>query len=277
MRCEIHTDVPAFAAEVLPWLEQDPVLNNVLYTLIQARSDGSWPVEPDGLWARVVGDDGAPAAVAIRTPPRALLVSQLSAPAAGALADALAGAGLPGVSGPAGSARAFVAAWRERTGARAERESAQRTYRLDAVRAPNGVPGRFRTAGGDDEALIVRWMHEFHREVHPGGSAAIEDDTRRNLAAGQYRVWEVDGAPVSMAGARPPVARVARVGPVYTPPEHRRRGYAGAMVAALSQLLLDRGAVACMLYADLANPTSNGVYQRIGYRPVADDESWRVS
>jgi predicted GNAT family acetyltransferase len=87
----------------------------------------------------------------------------------------------------------------------------------------------------------------------------------------------VDGTAVSMAAVRPSVVGLPRVSLVYTPAEHRRHGYAGAGVAALSQHLLDDGARACMLFADLANPTSNGVYQRIGYRPVADADVWRFN
>jgi predicted GNAT family acetyltransferase len=74
----------------------------------------------------------------------------------------------------------------------------------------------------------------------------------------------------SLAGYTTPTPRGIRVGPVYTPPEHRNRGHAGACVAALSQLLLDRGHRFCCLYTDLTNPTPNRIYQRIGYPPVCD-------
>ncbi len=94
------------------------------------------------------------------------------------------------------------------------------------------------------------------------------------IEAGELWVWEVDGVPVSMAAHRAPVAGVSRVSLVYTPPEHRRHGYAAASVAALSQRLLDGDADACMIYTDLTNPTSNAVYQRIGYQPVADGTAW---
>jgi len=153
---------------------------------------------------------------------------------------------------------------------------AQRVYRLDAVRLPDGVPGRLRPATPADQQLAVEWSRGFVREVDMPVSG-LEESARRRIAAGQLWFWEVDGEPVSMAGDAPPVAGVVRVGLVYTPPRSRRRGYAGACVAALSQLELDRGARACMLYTDLDNPTSNAVYQRIGYRPVTDAESWTFS
>ena len=58
--------------------------------------------------------------------------------------------------------------------------------------------------------------------------------------------------------------------PVYTPPEHRGTGYGSAVTAAVSQHALDAGARDVILFTDLANPTSNSIYQKIGYRPVYD-------
>jgi predicted GNAT family acetyltransferase len=89
-------------------------------------------------------------------------------------------------------------------------------------------------------------------------------------AYGGITLWEDGGRPVSMASVTSQVAGVCRVGSVYTPPRYRHRGYGGAVTTAASRRALDRGAAAMVLYADLANPTSNALYQRIGYRPVCD-------
>ena len=75
---------------------------------------------------------------------------------------------------------------------------------------------------------------------------------------------------MSFAGAVASSPGITRVGPVYTPPEHRRRGYATALVAAWTSELLRRGARRCMLFTDHANPTSNSIYQAVGYRPAGD-------
>lgn len=85
-----------------------------------------------------------------------------------------------------------------------------------------------------------------------------------------YTLWEQDGQPVSLAGLTRQVAGQVRVGPVYTPPGHRGRGYGGAATWAVSQAALDAGAAQVVLFTDLANPTSNALYQRLGYQPVAD-------
>jgi predicted GNAT family acetyltransferase len=91
------------------------------------------------------------------------------------------------------------------------------------------------------------------------------------IAEGDFLLWfDAEGVPVSVAGFTPIVAGTARIGPVYTPPELRGRGYAGAVTAAAGQTLRDRGAAEVLLFTDLANPTSNALYQRIGYRAVTD-------
>jgi predicted GNAT family acetyltransferase len=75
-----------------------------------------------------------------------------------------------------------------------------------------------------------------------------------------------------MAGTGPRISGVARIAPVYTPPEHRNRGYATTLVASLSRQLLTEGATCCTLFTDLANPTSNKIYAEVGYRRIADWE-----
>jgi RimJ/RimL family protein N-acetyltransferase len=122
--------------------------------------------------------------------------------------------------------------------------------------------------------LAARWFDDFTAEALPHVPRTPLEQLRRRLAtgldSGRLQLWHVDGEPVSMAMFRGPVHGTGRVGPVWTPPEHRRRGYAAAGTAACTQQLLDRGATTCMLYTDLANPTSNGVYTRLGYERVGD-------
>ena len=94
----------------------------------------------------------------------------------------------------------------------------------------------------------------------------------QRVAAGQFQLWEHDDQVVSMAGFSEPVAGVARVGPVYTPPAHRNRGYGTAVTATASAAALSGGATHIVLYTDLSNPTSNAIYQTIGYHPHHDAE-----
>ncbi|OLC52185.1 MAG: hypothetical protein AUH85_17685 [Chloroflexi bacterium 13_1_40CM_4_68_4] len=126
--------------------------------------------------------------------------------------------------------------------------------------------------------MVAGWFHAFGVEAQPHLVTARED-ARANaegwIARGGLRVWEDGGEVVSMAGSSGPTPHGIRVGAVYTPPDKRRRGYASALVAALSQEQLDAGKRFCFLYTDLANPTSNKIYMDIGYEPVSDVDEYR--
>jgi GNAT superfamily N-acetyltransferase len=153
-----------------------------------------------------------------------------------------------------------------------------RLFELGALVEPAPVPGRLRTATDEDTDLCLGWFLAFAADAaeqagrghEPGeGEYFTRDDMRERITHGRVRLWEVDGEPVHLTGFNPPSFGVARVGPVYTPREHRGRGYASAGVAAVSRELLDRGVRVC-LFTDLANPTSNRIYQALGYRAVVD-------
>jgi predicted GNAT family acetyltransferase len=131
--------------------------------------------------------------------------------------------------------------------------------------------GQLRLAGADERGRMVEWMRAFAIEDGTMPVDQAETMVGAPLARGALMVWD-DGGPVSMIGISPEVSGVVRIGPVYTPPEHRHRGYATNMVAAVSRRTLAAGADRCMLYTDLANPTSNKIYVEIGCRRVADWE-----
>jgi predicted GNAT family acetyltransferase len=182
----------------------------------------------------------------------------------------------PGIVGPKDLAHRAVDLWTARTGQQAHVQMAERIYALARVIAPRAVSGRMRAAGSSDLDLVARWFHAFVMEAQPHLAGTVEEtraSAERWIAGGGLRVWE-DGGVVSMAGASGPTPNGIRVGAVYTPPDKRRRGYASALVAALSQEQLDSGKKFCFLYTDLANPTSNKIYQDIGYEPVSDVDEY---
>jgi hypothetical protein len=150
---------------------------------------------------------------------------------------------------------------------------AQRIYRLSELRPVTGVSGRPRAATEKDRSLLIDWVRAFRDEVLPEDAKAPPPeatvDARLGHGAGAFMLWE-DGEPVSLAGWGGETPNGVRVGPVYTPPEHRRRGYASAVTAAVSAERLGAGRSFCFLYTDLANPTSNRIYTNIGYEPVCD-------
>ncbi|WP_433854401.1 GNAT family N-acetyltransferase [Streptomyces kronopolitis] len=208
---------------------------------------------------------------------RGLSLTRLTPEPADALAGQLAALGLalPYVSADHATATAFAEAWRRRTGATPTLRDRLRLYRLGTLTPPAPHPGgRARLVGGRDHEHLMRWVREFAADV---GEAVIVDADSwagTRFADKRFTFWETpDGTPVSMAGSTSMVGGMVRVDPVHTPAHLRGRGYAGAVTVEVSRAALAAGATDVVLYADPANPTSNALYQRIGYRPIAD---WAV-
>jgi predicted GNAT family acetyltransferase len=179
------------------------------------------------------------------------------------------------VIGPRPTVDAFAADLAAISGMTAAPHTNQRLYELRAVVPPARPPrGHLRTARAGDAAPLVAWATDFFAAIREPGDA--HGFVRSHLADGSLVVWDDEG-PAAMAAAAGRTTHAARVGFVYTPPERRRRGYASALVAALSQRLLDEGRSSCCLYTDLANPTSNAIYQRIGFTPCCDIGRYTLS
>lgn len=225
-----------------------------------------------------VTDGDRVVAVALQTPPFQLVLSEIDDPAAiPVLADDLAGRDLPGAVGPVDHVRAFMEERVARGGPPAHLTTAERIFRLTAVTLPPSIPGRTRVAEAADRALVASWLDAFMREaLEESEPADIEAMTERWIArrGRTLHLWE-DGEVVSLAGVGSATPNGVRIGPVYTPPEYRNRGYASALVAAVSQAQLNAGRRFCFLFTDLANPTSNHIYQAIGYERVRDVDMWR--
>ncbi|MFI6098294.1 GNAT family N-acetyltransferase [Lentzea sp. NPDC051213] len=191
--------------------------------------------------------------------------------AAPAVAEALRGRKIDEITGTRDRVEAFRTQWRD-----GGRELyALRLYQLEELAVPD-VPGQARQATPADDALITEWWIAFAAELDGLTREAAEKRAMdsRWMSAGHV-LWQVDGVPVSWAGSTTPVGGVSRIGPVYTPPEHRRHGYGAAVTAAVSQWAHEAGAEHVVLTADLANPTSNSVYMGIGFRAVSDWSEFR--
>ena len=215
----------------------------------------------------------------MQTPPFNLVLSEIDDPAAIAcLADDLADRDLPGALGPVEHVRAFVEARTARGGAARSPPHLRADLPPDRGALTDAVGARPAPGGrtGGSRRSSLDWIGAFHREalepVTPSELAALTDRWLGGRGRTLY-LWE-DGEVVSLAGIGSPTPNGLRIGPVYTPPERRRHGYASALVAAMSQAALDAGRRFCFLFTDLANPTSNHVYQSIGYEPVRDVDVW---
>lgn len=211
-------------------------------------------------------------AIAMRTPPRPVLLSRIKdLQAVELLAQDLSISypSLPGVNAPTDEAQAFTRAWHSLTAQSYQLQLALRTFQLEKVKPISQVTGYLRLVTEDDRELLKNWYEAFSLEALGEIESDPEHWVQRVLHQGTAYLWH-DEVPVSIACRGGSTPNGVRINMVYTPPEYRRRGYASACVAALSQTLLDRGSRFCFLFTDLANPTSNHIYQKIGYEPIGD-------
>jgi hypothetical protein len=199
------------------------------------------------------------------------LRAELAEPVADAYADVL--PELRGVAGDRPAASRFAARWRERRGGTATETRGTRLHKLVTLTPLSADGGRPRLMRENEIDLMTAWSADGFGDELNG-----QDRTwaQSHLRDERMWIWETDGEPVSMVGYHHPIFGVCRVGPVYTPPERRRHGYAGALTSHVSAEILAKGNQAC-LYTDLANPTSNKIYHQAGYRPVADFIDLRFS
>jgi predicted GNAT family acetyltransferase len=283
MQITIYEHVEPFLSRTRAELEKQEVKNALLLGIALRLQQHPEAITRQPYLATV--EDGTRlVAAAVMTPPHNLVLSSdypEEAEAWELLAQRWRASGwpMPGVIGPAEAALNFALTWQRLTG-RVYRESIrERVFELTEVIAPRPGPGHLRAATQADLDLVLEWILAFMREAVPDEPVGESEDRRRSWARrieqGNVYLWELDdGQIVSLAGTTRPVSKVISVAPVYTPPEQRGKGYASRCVAALSQLLLDSGWERCSLFTDLANPTSNSIYQKIGYRPVCDFNSY---
>jgi predicted GNAT family acetyltransferase len=269
-----YSDAAEFLAVAEDSLARDEAANNVIYGL--ARAMAADPSRaPERLYLATAHQNGELLYAAEMTPPWRLLISTTPASLTASdfaplVEDLRMGAWqVSGVTAPARLAEQFAAAWAAHAGESYTVDIRMRLFELRAVRWPARPPGHFRAATLDDLPLLYQWYCDFSREAIPSDPPPAEGGVRRSIDDGNVFLWE-DGKPVSFAARGRRLPHGASVGPVYTPREFRGRGYASACVAALSQWILDGGAQFCVLFTDLANPTSNHIYQALGYRPHGD-------
>lgn len=286
MQIRRFANLDEFEAVALPFLARREAEHNLLLGLMSSLHAGEYDVEP---YLACVLAAGEPALVALRTPPHNVILSHVETEADDAehalallaedVKDQYAGA-VPGVIASKPYSADFARVWQQVTGQAHTLNRAERIYQLDKVTPPQGIPGHMRRVRAADRGLCLQWTAAFLEEA-----LDETDPEQAQKTCGRFMdsppdvrglyLWEVDGAPVSMTGYMRPTPNGICIGAVYTPPEYRRRGYAGALVAAVSQMMLDAGKRFCFLYTDLSNPTSNRIYQAIGYRPVCDVDEIR--
>lgn len=276
MRFELYADPTEFYQAALPLLFAHEAENNIILGIGACLAENRHYYSENDPVVGLASMSGAPCGVVLMTPPRNMLLTRMPQELAEYVASELADAGiaLPGVMVPQETVAAFIGAWSERTGQRAQFDQTQCIYQLDQVSSLPVVPGYCASATMDDYELLRNWLPDFLASVgEPLGD--IDGRVRYSISASSTYLWKTDAA-VSMAAIPGGTPNGSRIGMVYTPPEYRGRGYATAHVAALSQQILDAGKRFCFLSANLANPAANRVYQKIGFLPVCDVDTYRV-
>jgi hypothetical protein len=274
-----YASIAEYLAAAGPFLETREAEHNLIFGI--ASNIQADPSQFGAPYLAAVVDGGQVQGAVMQTPPWRIILSCFDGDAAAvadALAADLAGTDLPGMVGPTASTDAFAAAWHARTGATSKLTRHERSFRLRHVRPPRPAPGHMVRATPEHRDVLAAWSQAFEAEAHTAPPGPTDHDaTADRWIRGVGRtawLWVDDGRPVSLTGVGGLTPHGIRVGPVYTPPELRGRGYASNLVADASQLHLDGGREFVFLFTDLANPTANKIYQSIGYEPVIDIDEY---
>jgi predicted GNAT family acetyltransferase len=271
---KLHRHSPAELLERAGhFLERREAENNLILGICASLADGEMDLTSPPI-AMTVEHSGEVQLVALHTPPQKLLLSTGSTDAATELGRAWESA-LSGVMGPSEVAAAFSLAW---PGEQREVVQRMRVYRCTQLVAPAPIEGALRVANPSDAAFACSSVIAFNQEAkNPGTVEGVTRMVNELIDAERLFVWERDGELVSIATARQPTPHGIRIGYVFSPPRHRGRGYAGAVTAGATQAMFNLGYEFCFLFTDLANPTSNRIYQRLGYQPMEDYDVWQLS
>jgi predicted GNAT family acetyltransferase len=260
------------------WLEAREAENHLILGIAQALTGdpGRYGSQP---WLLTVEEERALRTAALMTPPWKAILTFGPSVAIRAVADYFFahGAPVPAVLAPLSQGEVFAEHWKAKTGRDFTRGREQGVYVCEAVVDPPPVPGRLRPAEPADRAQMEDFLDRFRKEVGLEGEAeSVENRVEPMIAAGRLHVWDRDGI-VSIAGWTGATPRGVRLSAVFTHPAHRRRGYASNCVAAVTRKLFAAGRRFCFLYTDMANPTSNSVYQKIGYRRVLTHQDFHFA
>ncbi|HEV2635457.1 MAG TPA: GNAT family N-acetyltransferase [Actinocrinis sp.] len=277
MTWTLTDDLDEYLATAEPFLAEDPVTETVLLTLARSlRVRGVDAFGDDkplmGWWT---GPDGSVEAALVQLPTRPLFLSRGPAEAVDAVDELLARYAhrIPQIRVSAGQEDAISVGVLRRTGKAPTPYLRNRLYRLGQLVVPTPMPaGSAELPADEDLELTTEWYGAFCTEVgEPDTPEQLAAQTRERIDRGEIRLWRrPDGVPVAMAALSAPIESMSRISLVYTPKDNRRRGYAGAVTATLCQIAIESGIEHILLFTDLANPTSNALYQRIGFQQVSD-------
>jgi predicted GNAT family acetyltransferase len=281
VRLVLADDVAAFVATARPLLRELGVATHGLHLGVLAQVEAGTSEGESELWAVRAEDELV--GVVLRTPPYPYAVALRPDRSGGELGIALAAARLAvaDVLGDTDVVGAVARAWAAALGTEAQRTMGMHVLTCEQVIHPPPIAGGWRAATPDDADTVRTFALAFLREALPEAGEDPEERaarvTERLRGDHGIHLWVVDGQPASLTSIGMPAEGAERITSVYTPPRLRGRGYAGALVAALTQDALDRGCTHVQLNTDVSNPVSNALYERLGYVRVGGQETWRTS
>lgn len=281
MQFNLYTDVHKFYNDTYNILMRHEAQNIIPLGNIIIGHEGKDETDlcdPENWLMATISDASGIQVTAIMTPPYNMTLyatdNIINPKAINCLIDGLKGYAIPGVTTEKKLAKCFAEKYTSRKKLTFQTSISQRIYELKAVNPEIKQFGAIRLLDERDMHFFPYWMEAFNAEISSGKTEMfIPQDAKSyqdRLLAKQLYILEVDGLPVSMAGYTREMQTAIGVAFVYTPPYYRARGYASSCVAQISQMALDRGFTKCVLYTDLLNPTSNSIYQKIGYLPICD-------
>lgn len=277
-----YNQAKSFFAVMQEILEENETANCLMLGALQAYVDNP-NADQSTLYLRTAHDLHGLIAAAVRTWPHGLLLyhdQKNYQDAYGMFATDLYNNAHnpPGVFAPREDAQQFARTWSVLSGMKTEIEVRERLYECSDVRNAAQTSGQLREPTHDELPMMVEWAQAMQTECSvPNADPNVQQRIEKSMQSHSLFVWADAGQVVSMAMKTRPIRHTVSISGVYTPPALRRKGYASALVSALTQRLLEAGYRSCNLFADLSNPTSNAMYQRIGYIPVIDYDYHRFT
>jgi len=254
--------LPEFCDYHLPALSTDEVRHNLIISILtRANAEQSQDLL---IWSL-----GEPGCCAAKSPGRGIVLGELGQAQCRKLAEDVSELDFPAVLGPDRSATRFVERATE-LGLLFQDPIPQKIHALSEAPLYPGAPGHARPVIAEDAVVFADWMTAFHGEAAPHDPLPRRSDLEKKAGKDRHLFWIVDGNPVSLAGITRQTQQIAAIGPVYTPPHLRGRGYAGSVTAAIVERIYAEGKTTACLYTDLRNPYSNRCYAKVGFRPACN-------